>query len=142
MRILIIEDDNPTSTFLKDGLEQHGFVVDVAPDGEAGLELAGVRRPDLMIANVLLPRKDGLTILRQLRDRRITTPVILLTGRDSVRECVKGFEVGADDYLVKPFAFAELLARVRSLLRRHNAYGRSTLWIEDLEINIEWQTAV
>ena len=142
MRILIIEDDASTSTFLKDSLQEHGFAVDIARDGEIGLETARVRRPDLLIVNVLLPKKDGLAVLRQLRHKRITTPLILLTARDNVRDCVKGFEIGADDYLVKPFAFAELLARVRSLLRRHNAYGLGTLWIGDLEINREWQTAV
>jgi two-component system, OmpR family, copper resistance phosphate regulon response regulator CusR len=142
MRILIIDHDKATSTVLQDNLEQHGFTVDLARDGEAGLQVARARRPDLLIVNVLLPKKDGLAILSQLRGRRITTPLILVTERDSVRDCVTGFEIGADDYLVKPFAFPELLARVRSLLRRHNAYGLSTLWIGDLEINAEWKTAV
>jgi two-component system copper resistance phosphate regulon response regulator CusR len=142
MRILIIEDDDATSTPLKKSFETQGFAVDVAQDGELGLEMARLRRPDLLIADVLLPKKDGLAVLSQLRHRRITTPLILLTERDSVRDCVKGFELGADDYMVKPFAFAELLARARSLLRRHNAYGLGTLWIGDLEINKEWQTAV
>jgi two-component system copper resistance phosphate regulon response regulator CusR len=142
MRILIIEDDNATLTLLKDSLEHRGFAVDLAKDGELGLKIARLRRPDLLIVNVLLRKKDGLAVVRHLRHRRITTPLILLTAHDRVRDCVKAFEIGADDYLVKPFAFAELLARVRSLLRRHNAYGRSTLWIEDLEINTEWQTAV
>lgn len=142
MRILLIEDDDATLTFLKDNLEQHGFAVDVAQDGALGLEIARVRRPDLLIVNVLLPKTDGMAVLRQLRHRGITTPLILLTARESVRECVKSFEIGADDYLVKPVAFAVVLARARSLLRRHNAYGRSTLWIEDLEINTEWRTAV
>jgi DNA-binding response OmpR family regulator len=123
-------------------LEQQGFAVDIAQDGALGLEIARVRRPDLLIVNVLLPKTDGMAVLSQLRHRGITTPLILLTARDSVRECVRSFEIGADDYLVKPVAFAVVLARVRSLLRRHNAYGRSTLWIEDLEINTEWRTAV
>src|SRR6266705_2074549 len=117
MRILVIEDERKTAAFLAKGLREAGFSVDLARDGEAGLKFARVAKFDLLIVDVMLPRKDGWEVVADLRRDRMRTPILFLTARDSVRDRVKGLELGADDYLVKPFAFAELLARVRSILR-------------------------
>jgi two-component system copper resistance phosphate regulon response regulator CusR len=134
MRILLIEDEKKTAAFLAKGLRETGFVVDLAIDGDAGLALARARKFGLFIVDVMLPKKDGWTVVTELREAGVQTPVIFLTARDSVRDRVKGLKLGADDYVVKPFAFSELLARVRSLLRRFPAQ-RDELRIEDLEID-------
>lgn len=134
MRILVVEDEKKTAAFLAKGLGEAGFVVDLALDGEAGLAAARARKFDLLIVDVMLPKKDGWTVVTELREASVQTPAIFLTARDSVRDRVKGLELGADDYVVKPFAFSELLARVRSLLRRFPAQ-RDQLRIEDLEID-------
>ena len=118
MRILVIEDEKKTAAFLAKGLREAGFVVDVAPDGEAGLAATRASKFDLLIVDIMLPKKDGWALVEELREARVQTPVIFLTARDGVRDRVKGLELGADDYVVKPFAFSELLARVRSLMRR------------------------
>ena len=118
MRILVIEDEKKTAAFLAKGLREAGFAVDLAPDGEAGLAAARASRFDLLIVDIMLPKKDGWALVEELRAAKVQTPVIFLTARDGVRDRVKGLELGADDYVVKPFAFSELLARVRSLLRR------------------------
>ena len=125
MRILVIEDEKKTAAFLAKGLREAGFAVDLAPDGEAGLAAARASRFDLLIVDIMLPKKDGWALVEELRAAKAQTPVIFLTARDGVRDRVKGLELGADDYVVKPFAFSELLARVRSLLRRTPRVGTS-----------------
>jgi two-component system copper resistance phosphate regulon response regulator CusR len=134
MRILVIEDEKKTATFLAKGLREAGFVVAVARDGETGFNFARTSKFNLLIVDIMIPKRDGWTVVKELREAGVQTPVIFLTARDSVRDRVKGLELGADDYVVKPFAFSELLARVRSLLRRLPA-RRDELRIEDLEID-------
>src|SRR3981189_727005 len=135
MRILVIEDEKKTAAFLGKGLREAGFVVDVAADGEAGLAATRASKVDPLILDILLPKKDGWALVGELREAKVRTPVIFLTARDSVRDRVKGLELGADDYVVKPFAFSELMARVRSLLRRSPNHHREVLRIRDLDID-------
>jgi len=137
MRILVIEDEKKTAAFLAKGLREAGFVVDVAPDGETGLERARARKFELLIVDIMLPHKNGLDVVAELRRDEVRTPILFLTARDSVRDRVKGLDLGADDYLVKPFAFPELLARVRSVLRRAPQQQPDHLRIEDLELDME-----
>src|SRR5436190_24177742 len=118
MRILVVEDERRSREFLVKGLKEAGFVVDSAPDGDEGLFLAQGCEYDVVVLDVMLPKRDGWRVLEQLRADGRTLPVLFLTARDSVPDRVRGLELGADDYLVKPFAWAEFLARVRSLLRR------------------------
>ena len=136
MKILVVEDERKTAAYLKRGLEENGFVVDIAETGEDGYHLAETRRYDLIILDVLLPGRDGWTVIEALRRGQIETPVLFLTARDAVRDRVKGLELGADDYLVKPFAFSELLARMRSLLRRGPTRQSAVLRVADLEIDL------
>jgi len=137
VRILVIEDEKKTAAFLSKGLREAGFSVDVAPDGETGLEKARATKFDLLIVDIMLPHKDGWDVVRELRRDQVRRPILFLTARDSVRDRVKGLELGADDYLVKPFAFTELLARVRSVLRRAPQQQPKHLRIEDLELDVE-----
>jgi two-component system, OmpR family, copper resistance phosphate regulon response regulator CusR len=136
MRILLIEDEKKTAAYLAKGLGEAGFQVTTAEDGDTGLEFALSRSFDLFIIDVMLPKRDGWSIISTLQRKEVRTPILLLTARDSVRDRVKGLELGADDYLVKPFAFSELLARVRSVLRRsQSVQSPEQLRIHDLEID-------
>ncbi len=136
MRILIIEDEKKTAAYLRKGLMESGFVVDVADEGEEGLLLASTEEYDLIILDVMLPQRDGWSVLAAIRRSGKQTPVLFLTARDAVQDRVKGLELGADDYLVKPFAFSELLARVHAILRRGSARQPETLRSADLEIDL------
>jgi two-component system copper resistance phosphate regulon response regulator CusR len=136
MKILVIEDEVKTAKFLQKGLNEAGYVTDVAADGLEGLHLAKEVSFDLVILDVMLPVLDGWQVLSRLRQTERKTLVLMLTARDAVHERVRGFELGADDYLVKPFAFSELLARVRSLLRRSTSQPQETLRMADLEIDL------
>jgi two-component system copper resistance phosphate regulon response regulator CusR len=136
MRVLIVEDEPKIAGFLRKGLAENGFVVDVASQGDDGWHLARTVAYDLVILDVMLPNLDGWAILTALRQEGKQTPVLYLTARDSVHDRVKGLELGADDYLVKPFAFSELLARVRSILRRGPARQPETVRVADLEVDV------
>lgn len=136
MKILIVEDDVKTGAFLRKGLTESGFVVEHSNNGRDGLELATSGRFDLVVLDIMLPGFDGRTILAKMRDNKQQTPVLFLTARDSVADRVSGLELGADDYLVKPFAFSELLARIRSLLRRGNMVQQDVLRVADLELDL------
>jgi two-component system copper resistance phosphate regulon response regulator CusR len=136
MKILIVEDERKTTAYLKRGLEENGFAVDIADNGEDGAYLAGTGSHDLIILDVMLPVRDGWSIVADLRRLGVATPVLFLTARDAVHDRVKGLELGADDYLVKPFAFSELLARVRSILRRGPGRQSSVLKLADLELDL------
>jgi two-component system copper resistance phosphate regulon response regulator CusR len=135
MRVLLIEDKKKTAGFLAKGLREDDLEVEIAHDGETGLELATTRKFDLLIVDVMLPGKDGWSVVAELRKSGMRTPILFLTARDSVRDRVKGLELGADDYLVKPFAFSELMARVHSLLRRAPQQNDEVVLIRDLEID-------
>ena len=136
MRILIVEDEPKTAAFLTKGLGEHGFVADVVANGRDGLHAARTQTYDLAVLDVMLPGCDGWTILRELRAAGSQMPVLFLTANDTVADRVKGLELGADDYLVKPFAFSELLARVRSILRRGGARQPETVRVADMEIDL------
>jgi two-component system copper resistance phosphate regulon response regulator CusR len=136
MKVLIIEDERKTAAYLRKGLTENGFVVDVAADGAGGLLQATTGAFDLIVLDVMLPGQDGWSVLRALRQAGAQTPVLFLTARDAVEDRVKGLDLGADDYLVKPFAFSELLARVRTVLRRGPARQPETLQVGDLEMDL------
>jgi len=135
MRILVIEDNHRLSSSLVANLAHEGYSVDAAYDGQEGQDLAELTPYDLIILDILLPKKDGLQVCRDLRRRRIHTPILLLTARDGVDDRVQGLDYGADDYLVKPFAMRELLARLRALLRRQSPYTNGRLEIGDLVVD-------
>jgi DNA-binding response OmpR family regulator len=135
MRILLVEDDTDLAQFIRKGLKEEQYAVDFAADGEEGLQLALANPYDLLILDIMLPKLDGLTLCRRLRAEGNTAPVLLLTARSTVQDKVSGLNTGADDYLTKPFAFAELLARVRALLRRGGPQQPTHLKAGDLELD-------
>lgn len=136
MKILVVEDEPKTASYLRNGLVENGFIADVSHRGDDGLHAASTGDYDLIILDVMLPERDGWSVLSALRAAGGSTPVLFLTARDGVQDRVKGLELGADDYLVKPFAFSELLARVRSVLRRGPGRQPDVLRVADLEIDV------
>lgn len=134
MRILVIEDEKKVSSFIKRGLEQESYAVDVAEDGIEGQHMAEVNEYDAIILDIMLPKKNGLDVLKDVKAAGVKTPIILLTARDTVDDRVKGLDIGADDYLTKPFAFEELLARLRVLMRRGGS-GTPLLKFADLSLD-------
>jgi len=135
MKILVVEDEERVAQFIQKGLKEEGHAIDVSYDGEDGGFLAEVNDYDLILLDVMLPKKNGISVCREIRARGVATPVLMLTARDSVEDRVRGLDAGADDYLVKPFAFEELLARVRALLRRRSDTKTPTLQLADLELD-------
>lgn len=135
MRLLIIEDDHKIANAIKRGLEQEAYAVDVEYDGKGGLGAALTIEYDMIILDRMLPEIDGIMICKALRDKKNHTPVLMLTAKDKISDRVEGLNIGADDYMVKPFAFEELLARVRALLRRPQVVQESTLVVGDLKLD-------
>ena len=142
MKILVIEDEAKTAAYLQKGLNENGYVVDVCSDGEDGLHLAKTNDYDLIILDVMLPRRDGWSIISELRRSGRQTLALFLTAKDSLQDRVKGLDLGADAYLMKPFAFSELLAQMRTLLRRGPARAQTGLRIADLDIDFTHHRAV
>lgn len=137
MRILVLEDDAKIASFIVKGLKQNGFAVDHAADGEAGLRLARTHPYDALVLDLMLPQLDGLSLLRRLREERVTTPVIILSALAAVDDRIRGLQAGGDDYLTKPFAFSELLARIHALIRRAAKSAEPTrLVVGDLSLDV------
>lgn len=141
MRILLVEDDPKAARFVREGLEEEGYAVDLAADGVEGAQLGHLNPYDLIVLDIQLPRKDGLEVSRELRREGVDTPILMLTGRDTTTDIVRGFDAGADDYLAKPFDFDVLLARVRALARRQVGAVGGVLRFEDLELDRVRRTA-
>ncbi|MGB4600035.1 MAG: response regulator transcription factor [Trichlorobacter sp.] len=135
MRVLVVEDEKKVAAFIKRGLEEEGYVVDTAHDGAEGVQMGSETPYDLLIMDVMLPKKDGLTVVRELRQSGNVTPVLMLTARDTTDDIVAGLDAGSDDYLTKPFAFAELSARVRALVRRSVMERGAELHFADLRMD-------
>lgn len=135
MRILVVEDEKKVAGFIQRGLEEEGYSVDVAYDGEEGVQKAEAQAFDVILMDIMLPKKDGLAAIKELREKQIHTPVLCLTARDSVDDKVTGLDIGADDYLAKPFAFAELVARCRALIRRGSADRGAEIYFADLRLD-------
>ena len=135
MKLLIVEDDMKLAGYLKKGLSEEQYVVDVRHSGSEGIEAVARSEYDLIVLDVMLPEKDGISVCREVRRRGIVTPIIMLTAKDAVDDRVRGLNAGADDYLAKPFSFDELLARLRALLRRTQDYRNSGLKASDLELD-------
>jgi heavy metal response regulator len=134
MRLLVIEDEKKVASFIKKGLEEEYYAVDVAYDGEQALYMTEVNDYDLIVLDIMLPKVDGLTVLRQIRQNGNIVPILVLTAKDSVENIVEGLDAGCDDYLTKPFAFSELLARIRALLRREREAKTPVLEVGDLRL--------
>jgi two-component system copper resistance phosphate regulon response regulator CusR len=139
MRILLVEDDAVIASSLTKGLREQAYAVDLATDGDAAVYQAAVNPYDAVVLDVMLPKRDGFAVCRELRRRGLTTPVLMLTARDSVRDRIEGLDTGADDYLTKPFEFGELLARLRALLRRGPVLAPAVLSVADLELDTHAQ---
>ena len=139
--MLVVEDQKKTASFIRKALLAEGFAVDIAEDGETALTLAGATSFDAIVLDIMLPGRDGLSVLRLLRERRVATPVLLLSARSEVNERVEGLNAGADDYLPKPFALDELLARLRALGRRGTEQASSLLRVADLTLDTVSRTA-
>ncbi len=135
MRVLIVEDEKDLATIVKMGLEEEGYIVDMAHDGEEGLYMALNYPLDAIILDIMLPIMDGLTLLSTIRKKGVKTPVMLLTARDALMDKIEGLDTGGDDYMTKPFEFSELVARLRSLIRRGGDAKEAVLRLADLEIN-------
>lgn len=135
MKILIIEDERKISSFLKKGLKSEGFTTETASDGEEGLFMAQEGNFDLIILDITLPKLDGISVCQKIRQKGMTVPIVMLTAKDEIDDRVRGLDAGADDYLTKPFSFAELLARIRALKRRQTGIVGDKLTIDDLELN-------
>lgn len=140
MKVLIVEDEQRLARLLKQGLEEHSFVVDLAHDGEEGLHLAGTYPYDAVVLDLMLPLMDGLTILRTLRERQVGVPIVIVTARGEVADRIRGLDIGADDYIAKPFELAELVARVRSLIRRSKGQPTPLLTFDDLVVDTTART--
>lgn len=140
MRALLVEDDNRIAAFIGKGLRENSYAVDIAVDGDEATYMAAVNPYDIFILDVNLPKKDGFEVCAELRDTGVSKPILMLTARDTVEDRVEGLDTGADDYLVKPFEFRELLARLRALLRRHSEVRSPKIEIADLEIDTVSQT--
>ena len=136
MRILVIEDEKKILSFVKKGLAEQGYTVDTSADGNEGYILADTRSYDAIVLDIMLPGRDGLSILRRLREKKNKVPIIIITARGDVSERIEGLELGADDYLAKPFYLEELIARLKSVLRRSSGEGLSILEVEDLRLNL------
>lgn len=139
MRILVVEDEPKLNKGIVKGLKTRGYAVDFAFEGQAGENLARKNPYDLILLDIMMPRRDGLTVCRNLRERGITTPILFLTAKDAVEDKVTGLDEGADDYLIKPFSFEELTARIRSLLRRPSDMVSDTLALDDLKLDTQAQ---
>ncbi len=137
MRILVIEDEKKIADFIRRGLREEGYTVEVAEDGETGYELAGTSDFDLILMDVMLPKIDGVTLTRKLREEGTRTPILMLTAKSALQDKVSGLDSGADDYLTKPFAFEELLARIRAILRKNSVQASPTrLQVGDLVLDL------
>ena len=136
MKILVIEDEKKIANLLQKGLREQGYTVDLSHDGNDGLERASAQPYEAIILDIMLPGRDGLSVLRKLRERKVTTPVLVLTARGEVNERVEGLNAGADDYLAKPFAMDELVARLRALMRRVTGENISFYKVADLSMNL------
>jgi heavy metal response regulator len=135
LRILVVEDDRKVANFIRKGLREERYAADVSRDGVEAAHLALTNDYDLIVLDVMLPGKNGIEVCRELRGKGVVTPIIMLTAKDTLEDKVRGLDAGADDYLPKPFAFEELLARVRALLRRNQEYRTPTLKVADLELD-------